>query len=77
MQAEWRWHATRRLGFVAFGGTGRISNPVVGFEAPGWLPAGGIGLRWRLTEENRLNIRIDYGRGRDDETLIVSVGEAF
>ncbi len=77
VQAEWRWQATRRLGFVAFGGTGRISNPVLGFEAPGWLPAGGIGLRWRLTEENRLNFRIDYGRGRDDETLIVSVGEAF
>ncbi len=77
LQAEWRWQATRRLGLVAFGGTGRISNPVLGFAAPGWLPAGGIGLRWRLTDENRLNFRIDYGRGRDDQTLIVSVGEAF
>ena len=76
-QAEWRWQATRKLGLVAFAGTGRISNPAFGFEAPGWLPAGGVGLRWRLTDQNRLNFRIDYGRGRDDETLIISVGEAF
>jgi len=77
VQAEWRWQATRRLGLVAFAGTGWIDDAPLGFEAPGWLPAGGVGLRWRLTKENRLNFRIDYGRGRDDETLIVTVGEAF
>lgn len=36
-----------------------------------------FGLPWRFTDQNRLNFRIDYGHGRDDETLIISVGEAF
>jgi hypothetical protein len=42
-----------------------------------WVPAGGVGLRWRLTRQNRLNFRIDYALGRDDDSLIISVGEAF
>jgi hemolysin activation/secretion protein len=76
-QAEWRWQATRRLGIVFFGGVGKVGGSLGGFEQAGWLPAGGIGLRWRLTQQNRLNFRIDYGHGKDDDTLIVSVGEAF
>lgn len=77
VQAEWRWQATRRLGLVGFAGVGKVYGEVPVFDQSDWLPAGGVGLRWRLTDENRLNFRIDYGRGRDDETLIISVGEAF
>jgi hypothetical protein len=44
---------------------------------PAWPPAGGVGLRWRLTRQNRLNFRIDYALGRDDDSLIISVGDAF
>jgi hypothetical protein len=77
VQAEGRWQATRRLGFVAFGGIGGVYGDVPGFEQSNALPAGGVGLRWRLTDDNRINFRIDYGWGRDDDTLTISVGEAF
>ena len=76
-QAEWRWQAAGRLGVAVFGGIGKVGQPLPGFEQAGWLPAGGVGLRWQVTRRNRLNFRVDYGRGRDDETLTVSVGEAF
>lgn len=76
-QAEFRWQATLRFGLIAFGGVGTVRNPPPGFDEADWLPAGGVGLRWRLTQQNRVNFRIDYARGRDDDSLIISVGEAF
>lgn len=77
VQAEYRWQATFRLGLVAFGGVGTVRDPPRAFDEPGWLPAAGVGLRWRLTRQNRLNFRVDYARGQDDDSLIISVGEAF
>jgi hypothetical protein len=76
-QAEWRWQATKRIGLVAFGGVGGVWGDVPLFEQDDFLPAGGVGLRWRLTEKFRVNFRVDYARGKDDEVLLVSVGEAF
>jgi hemolysin activation/secretion protein len=76
-QAEWRWQATQRIGLVAFGGVGGVWGDVPIFEQDDFLPAGGVGLRWRLTEKFRVNFRIDYAWGKDDEVLLISVGEAF
>jgi len=77
VQVEYRWQATFRLGFVAFGGVGTVRDPPRAFDEPGWLPAAGVGLRWRLAKQNRLNFRVDYARGQDDDSLVISVGEAF
>ena len=77
VQAEWRWQATRRIGFVAFGGVGGVWGDIRAFEQDDFLPAGGLGLRWRLTDKFRVNFRIDYAWGKDDEVLLISVGEAF
>ena len=76
-QAEWRWQATQRIGLVAFGGVGGVWGDVPVFEQDDFLPAGGLGLRYRLTEKFRVNFRIDYAWGKDDEVLLISVGEAF
>jgi len=76
-QAEWRWQATRKLGLVAFAGGGGVYGKVAPFKQDDWLPAGGLGLRWRVADKYRVNFRIDYAWAKGDETLIVSVGEAF
>ena len=76
-QAEWRWQATRKLGLVAFAGGGGVYGKVPAFKQDDWLPAGGLGLRWRVADKYRVNFRIDYAWAKGDETLIVSVGEAF
>jgi Omp85 superfamily domain len=76
-QAEWRWQATARWGFVAFGGTGTISSPFDTRDSPLWLPAGGAGVRFKILKSLALNMRADYAWGRDDSTFTLSVGEAF
>jgi len=76
-QAEWRWQATYRLGLVAFAGVGGSYGEIAYFNQDSFLPAGGLGLRWRLTKQNRVNFRIDYAWGKDDQVLLISAGEAF
>jgi len=77
VQAEWRWQATPRWGFVAFGGTGKVSGALGDIDTDPWLPAGGIGVRFRLTKALPLNMRADFAWGRDDSTFSLAVGEAF
>ncbi|NWG75424.1 MAG: BamA/TamA family outer membrane protein [Rubrivivax sp.] len=81
-QAEYRWNMPPkkiigRLGFVAFGGVGGVAHS---FSEMAWkdlLPAGGGGLRFRLTQKDHINFRIDYGIGRVGHTVTMGVSEAF
>jgi hypothetical protein len=77
VQAEWRWQATPRWGFVAFGGTGKVSGAIGDIDTDPWLPAGGVGARFRLTKALPLNMRADFAWGRDDSTFSLAVGESF
>lgn len=76
-QAEWRWQATPRWGFVAFGGAGTVSGALGDVDTDRWLPAAGTGVRFRLLKSMDLNMRADFAWGRDDSTFALSVGEAF
>ena len=76
-QAEWRWQATPRWGFALFGGAGKVSGALGDIDTSSWLPAGGVGVRFRLTRALPLNMRADFAWGRDDSTFSLSIGEAF
>jgi len=77
-QAEYRrelpfW----RLGVVAFGGFGGVARRWNEFNFDQLLPAGGVGLRFKLDKKNHINYRVDLGFGRSGHTLTMSVTEAF
>jgi outer membrane protein assembly factor BamA len=76
-QVEWRWQATSRWGFAAFGGAGKVSGALGDIDTGDWLPAGGVGVRFRLAKALPLNMRADFAWGRDDSTFALSIGEAF
>jgi hypothetical protein len=46
---------------------------------PRWILAmfGGVGLRSVVEPKNGVTLRVDYGVGKDEGALNVSVGEAF
>ena len=84
LQAEYRLSLPERLGFfgrfglAAFAGVGQVAESLSDFESDQLLPSGGVGLRFLLTKENRINFRIDYAWGKDgSKGLYVGVGEAF
>jgi outer membrane protein assembly factor BamA len=66
-----------RFGIVAFGGVGEVGNKFSEFSYSDLLPAGGGGLRFRLTKKNPINFRVDYAVGNVGHTLSIGVGEAF
>jgi hypothetical protein len=41
------------------------------------LPAGGLGLRYRLTRNYPMHLRLDYSWGRDESILYFGLAEAF
>jgi hypothetical protein len=79
-QAEYRAPLWRRLGWVAFGGAGRIaSQPLDLFARDArTLPSYGIGARWTLFSGSRSDIRVDYARAGDAQSgIYVALNEAF
>ena len=78
-QAEWRWMFAERVGAVGFGGVaGLYDGGVSNLDSDSIFWSGGVGLRYMLSVENRLNFRLDFAWGEDDESgLYVSMGESF
>ena len=66
-----------RFGLVAFGGVGGVAAEFSDLSWDSLLPAGGGGIRFRLTNKNKINFRVDYGVGKVGHTWSVGVAEAF
>lgn len=77
IQAEYRWNAWKRLGFTAFGGTGKVFPAWNEIDDARWLSAGGVGLRYLVIPERRMNARLDLAWGELGFNFYFSVGEAF
>jgi outer membrane protein assembly factor BamA len=80
-QVELRWRFYKKWGAAFFGGTGSIwgneNNGEEEFERA-WLPSAGMGLRYMVSKEKRINIRLDYALGVDgNQGLYFGVMEAF
>lgn len=78
-QAEYRWRFYRRWGAVAFAGVGSIwgNDQEEAFEQK-LLPSAGLGMRFMISREKRINLRLDYALGIDgNQGLYFGVMEAF
>jgi outer membrane protein assembly factor BamA len=76
-QVEWRARIWRRLGGVVFAGAGEVAHDVGDFTLGGLHASGGLGIRFLLDREERLNMRADLGFGAGSSGLYMSLGEAF
>jgi hypothetical protein len=76
-QAEYRWRFYKRWGMVVFGGLGQVAPSLFDFTSNRLIPSIGLGARFLVATENRINVRVDYAWGEDSQALYISVGEAF
>jgi hypothetical protein len=76
-QAEARFHTPGRWGATAFFGFGQVAPSVADLSGAVVLPAGGLGLRYKLTREFPMHMRVDYAWGKNGNLVYFSVGEAF
>ncbi len=79
-QVEYRWRLRGRWGLVGFVGSGRVwgDEEETSFGNSEWLPSIGGGIRFMVLEERKINIRVDYGWGRNgNHGLYIGLMEAF
>ncbi len=74
-QVELRQHIWRRIGGVVWAGAGNVFPEVAAFRWRETLPNYGLGLRWEL--KKRVNVRMDYGFGRNTSGFLLALNEAF
>jgi len=77
VEAEYRWMFHPRWGAVAFAGAAWSANDLASMSVGDTLPAAGLGVRFRMIETYKINARIDYGWGKDDQAVYFSIGEAY
>ncbi len=76
-QAEYRFPVYRRFGMVAFAGLGDVFDRPSDVAFAHLKYSLGSGLRYALNQEQKLNIRVDVGYGREGSNLYIVIGEAF
>lgn len=77
LQVEYRHQVNGWLGFVTFAGMGSIAPTLADFGQATLLPNWGVGARFKLIPRENLNLRIDYGLGRDTGNFYFGISEAF
>jgi outer membrane protein assembly factor BamA len=82
LQVEYRRQLYRRWGMVAFAGAGSIWGGDAGESEEVFdrslLPSVGAGIRFALSVERKINIRLDYALGVDgNDGLYLGIMEAF
>lgn len=75
VQVELRQRIWRRIGGVVWGGAGNVFPELRRFDWAQTLPNYGIGLRWEL--KKRVNVRFDYGFGKQTSGFMLNINEAF
>lgn len=74
-QVELRQRIWRRIGCTVWGGAGNVFPSLNRFDWSHTLPNYGVGLRWEFKKQ--VNVRMDYGLGKDTSGFLLSINEAF
>lgn len=75
IQVELRQKVWRRNGVVVWVGAGNVFKDFRGFKWSQTLPNYGLGYRWEF--KKRVNVRLDYGFGKNCKGFMFNINEAF
>lgn len=76
-QTEYRLRLWKRIGAVGFAGFGEVSPELSGFAWKNLKTAAGLGLRYLLVPAEKINLRLDFGWGKDSSGFYLAMTEAF
>jgi hypothetical protein len=77
VQAEYRLPLFGRFGLVGFAGCGQVAHEIEKSSLKKLKPSAGFGLRFALIPEQKVNLRIDFGFGKDDSSFDIVIMELF
>ena len=76
-QLEYRAHIWSVFGLTAFASAGRVADKLSSLTYKSLWYASGLGLRIMVDKENKANLRVDFGFGKNSQSLIIGFTEAF
>jgi hypothetical protein len=76
-QGEVRLQLTRRWGLAGWLGIGDVAGDFDSFRLKNAKPTFGFGVRFALDPEQMVNVRADFGYGRDTKGVYFNAKEAF
>ncbi|MBB6459268.1 BamA/TamA family outer membrane protein [Flammeovirga kamogawensis] len=74
VQTELRWRFYKNWGANFYCGMGTVFTAEQNVP---FLPAGGLGLRYKASKQYNINVGIDAAWGKDDNGIYFLIGEAF
>jgi outer membrane protein assembly factor BamA len=77
IQSEYRHTFYKRLGAVIFTGVSWVSPTISSMQIKYTYLNGGAGLRFALNKNDKINLRLDFGVGKNSTGFYFTVGEAF
>jgi hypothetical protein len=76
-QVELRSHLWQRFGFVAFAGAGDVASDHEDLHLRGLKYTIGVGLRFKFNPAEKVNLRCDFGFGKNTSGVYFGLEEAF
>jgi outer membrane protein assembly factor BamA len=76
-QMEYRLPVWKRWGLAGFAGFGDVADRFSNFRVKDFKYSLGFGIRFLLLRKENLNIRLDFGFGRNTSGFYLTVEEAF
>ena len=76
-QVEYRSPLFWRIGFVAFAGNAIVGESIGQLKIKNIKTTAGLGLRFKLDQERKINLRADYGISKETNGFYFTIGEAF
>ncbi len=77
IQGEYRWTFYKKFGMVVFVGVGWVADSMSEIRLEDTLPGAGIGLRYMMIPQYRINVGIDFAVGKEDTAFYFRINEAF
>ena len=77
LQAEYRMPLWKRFGATVFANGGGIYNKLEDLNFDSFLPAAGVGLRYMIDKNQKINLRLDVGFGKKSTEFYFTFKEAF
>lgn len=77
LQTEYRLKLPWRFGLVAFADIGQVFDRFAYMKLNHWRWTAGGGIRFALDVERQINVRLDYGFGKNTSGFYLTIGEAF
>ncbi|HEY0743374.1 MAG TPA: hypothetical protein VGD40_18025, partial [Chryseosolibacter sp.] len=76
-QTEYRFMVHRYVGFALWAGLATLSDEWYSPFKYAVKPNAGLGLRVRINQTDKLNVRADYGFGKNQQGLYLDASEAY